>query len=412
VYSPSNTLAGPVTATPAAAGARPLSTTVVTDAAAFDAMAAEWNALVERCGIPHPFVLHQWLRTWWTCCGAPSGATLHLVTVRDGDTLVAAAPMMRERTRLYGLPVERVVSLHNDHTPRSELLVDPACPQAAQALWAALRPRGGRRLLEVRELPTHVPMLARVRALAASDGLRTGTWDSNGSPYLRIEGTWADYQAGLSDKLRGNIRRRAKNLARQGEVVYEVVAGGDLRTPLDDGLRIEAAGWKGGLGTAINCHPALVRLYREFAEVAAAHGWLRLLFVKVGDRRIAFTYAIEYANRLFLVKRGYDPEFASSSPTQLQMLELLRDAYERRLTAVEFLGASDPWKLEWTRTVRQHQWLHVFPPSLAGRALHAAKYQLAPALRRHGALAGVRRLVLRGSEAADSSRRRSGSAAS
>jgi CelD/BcsL family acetyltransferase involved in cellulose biosynthesis len=377
--------------------APPLSLHVVPDATAFDALAPEWDGFVARAGIPHPFLTHDWLRTWWACLGNQAAASLHVVLVRGGGEIVAAAPMMRGRARLYGLPLTRLVSLHNDHTPRSEVLLDPRVPEAAEALWQALRPRQARSLLELREVPAHLPVLAQYRALARAEGMRVGTWDANASPYLRLDGTWDDYLAKLSDKLRGNIRRRTKGLARFGPVTPEVVTGGDLAEALADGLRIEAAGWKGrgGTGTAMACQPELVRFYAEFAERAAARGWLRLLFLRAGDRRVAFTYALEYANRLFLLKRGYDPEFASYSPTQLQMYELIRDGFERRLTAIEFLGDADPWKLEWTSTVRRHVWMHVFPDSLAGRALHAAKYQVLPALRQHESFARVRQLLVR-----------------
>jgi hypothetical protein len=39
--------------------------------------------------------------------------------------------------------------------------------------------------------------------------------------------------------------------------------------------------------------------------------------------------------------------------------------------------------------------MHVFPDSLAGRALHAAKYQVLPALRQHESFARLRQLLVR-----------------
>ncbi len=49
---------------------------VVTDAAAFCRLEPEWNDAVERAGIRHPFLRHEWLRTWWECFGA--GRDLHV----------------------------------------------------------------------------------------------------------------------------------------------------------------------------------------------------------------------------------------------------------------------------------------------------------------------------------------------
>src|SRR5215208_5344519 len=40
-------------------------TELVADYAAFVALEAEWNDAVERAQIAHPFLRHEWVRTWW-----------------------------------------------------------------------------------------------------------------------------------------------------------------------------------------------------------------------------------------------------------------------------------------------------------------------------------------------------------
>ena len=43
------------------------------------------------------------------------------------------------------------------------------------------------------------------------------------------------------------------------------------------------------------------------------------------------------------------------------------DAFERGFEEVDFLGDTEPWKLEWTTTTRPHDWLFVFSKSSRGR---------------------------------------------
>src|SRR6185369_2302196 len=57
----------------------------------FNAIGAEWDRLVDKCGIDRMFVSHTWFRTWWESFGATND--LHVVTVRSRGELVAVAPM-------------------------------------------------------------------------------------------------------------------------------------------------------------------------------------------------------------------------------------------------------------------------------------------------------------------------------
>jgi hypothetical protein len=70
-------------------------------------------------------------------------------------------------------------------------------------------------------------------------------------------------------------------------------------------------------GTAIACDPDITRFYVTYALRAADRGWLRLHFLRAGSARVAFDYSLSFANRIFLLKLGYDPAFAPFSPSNL-----------------------------------------------------------------------------------------------
>src|SRR5688572_10272837 len=65
---------------------------VIRDLERFNAIAPEWDRLVTQWGSDGLFLSHTWFRTWWESFG--EGNELHIVTVRSGSELVAAAPMM------------------------------------------------------------------------------------------------------------------------------------------------------------------------------------------------------------------------------------------------------------------------------------------------------------------------------
>jgi CelD/BcsL family acetyltransferase involved in cellulose biosynthesis len=172
-----------------------------------------------------------------------------------------------------------------------------------------------------------------------------------------------------------------------GETTLEVVdrrAGSkEIAAACDDAVRLEAAAWKWAEGTAICSDSAVDRLYRLYAGRAAEHGWLRLLFLQVNGRRIATAYSLCYQGRLFLFKTGYDPEYEKCSPFKLLAYFVLREAFNAGLKEVDFLGDPEPWKLEWTKTTRPHDWLFIFSGSLRGRLLYPLKFWVAPAIRQY-----------------------------
>jgi CelD/BcsL family acetyltransferase involved in cellulose biosynthesis len=348
----------------------------VTDPAEFLSLEAEWNEAVDRAAIAQPFVRHEWLRTWWEAFG--SEARLHIVIVRAGARISAIAPFMTEHTRMYGMPVRRLRLMANDHSPRADCIVTEDAEQSYRTIWRALRAADWDVLL-LNQLPVTSPSRQIFEQFAEADGLSSGAWQADESPYLPLTGSWDTYWSELPGKFRQNVRNRMARLQRIGEPRLEVLSDGEALAALEDAVRLEASGWKKTEGTAIASDDAVDGFYRKFAEEAARRGWLRLLFLTINGRRIATSYSLQYRDRLFLCKTGYDPEHAKSSPFKVLTYFAIRDAYANGLEEVDFLGNAEPWKLEWTSATRRHDWLFIFSSSIRARLLYDLKFRLAPA---------------------------------
>ena len=159
----------------------------------------------------------------------------------------------------------------------------------------------------------------------------------------------------------------------RGDLAVSVSDGSEgLDGLLEEGLRIEAAGWKGERGSAILSTPATADFYRAVARWAAERGWLRLCFLRLDGAAVAFDLALETGGVHYLLKTGYDPALARLSPGNLLRREMLARAFDEGLDSYEFLGTNEPWKLDWTGAARPRVLLQFFSPSLAGRTRWAA----------------------------------------
>lgn len=360
---------------------RELTIDVVDDFETFLALEKPWNRLVHETDISHPFVTHEWIRTWWECFG--NGHKLHILLVRDGSRIIAIAPLAAGERRIYGIPLRGIALPYNDHFPRLDFLIAERAPMVCLAIWNYLHNLSYRwDLIELPQLAIESQTLAGMKTAAEAGHDLVGTWHSADSPYIRLTGDWDYYYGRLSSKHRSNLRNRFKRLSEHGNPTHEVISSAeDVGAALLEGLRIEAAAWKGKSGTAIQCRPELLRFYTTFAQRAAARGWLRLHFLNVKGRRIAFGYNLCFKNRLCTLKLGYDPEYATFSPYNLLFSFMLREAFAQGIAEYDFLGPLDEWKLNWATERRPHYWLFVFRRTFRARLIHYVKFQLLPKLR-------------------------------
>jgi CelD/BcsL family acetyltransferase involved in cellulose biosynthesis len=354
---------------------------VINDYATFAGLGPQWNDTVERAGLTHPFLRHEWLRTWWDSFGHDRG--LNIMVVRAGRKILALAPLMLETARMHGVPVRRVQFLHNDHTPKADVIVTERADEAYEALWSAIvNARSKWDVLLFSQLPGDSPTHGQIARLAGTGAYATTLWQSDVSPYLELTSDWNAYVQGRHAKLKQNLRNRLNRLAKLGDVSLQIISERHaVQDARDQALALEDSGWKRDAGTAISSDPKVRQFYTLLADRAVDQGWLRLLFLTVDGRRIAAAYASRYQDRLSFFKTGYDPDYAKYAPFKLLTYFAIRDGFSAGLREVDFLGDAEPWKLEWTTTTRPHDWLFVFGHSARAWLAHTAKCRVAPAVK-------------------------------
>lgn len=143
------------------------------------------------------------------------------------------------------------------------------------------------------------------------------------------------------------------------------------------------------MGTAILSRSDTQAFYRFVATWAAPRGSLRLAFLRLDGRPIAFHFTIEEGGAAYQLKGGYDPDLRELAPGHLLVEEVLRSAFARGLRTYEFLDADAAFKRVWTASLRERLALHAFPHSPTGAlAWTAESYALPLATRARNLLRG------------------------
>jgi CelD/BcsL family acetyltransferase involved in cellulose biosynthesis len=306
--------------------------------AGFERIAAEWEGLAERGG--SPFLTAAWLASWWGALGAERELAL-VLRGEDGAMLAGSCFIGRRRT---------LRAAANAHTNDWGIVARDAA--AGLRFWEELAALS-HNTVALEPLQVEDGAAPALREVLRAAGYRVVEEELNPSPWLELPSSLDSLLAGRSRNLRSQVGRRRRTLQREGVLSLRVVRGGSpLERDLEAFFALEASGWKGRRGTAIASDPALVALYRSFAERAARDGRLRLYMLELDGRLVAADYGCVFDGCGFLIKTAFDEDLGRLAPGLVLRAEVLRASIEEGLSRYDFLGGPDSYKMRWADRLR------------------------------------------------------------
>jgi CelD/BcsL family acetyltransferase involved in cellulose biosynthesis len=318
-------------------------------------LAEEWEALADRTGSA-PWTRPGWVDAWWRAFGK---GELEIVTARSGDGLTGVLPVARRSGR--------VAATANWHSPEAPLVAadEEAVVELGRQLFGKAR--------SVTLQPAPEAGFDALRSAALAAGYSVVERPGERSPYVELTGSFEDYLATLDRHHVKETLRRRRRLEELGTVEFAVEDGRErLDELLAEGWPVEASGWKRESGTAIDSQPDTLGFYTEIARWAAARGILRLAFLRLDGRAIAFELALEDNGVYAILKGGFDVELRKYGPGGLVTHDELARAFELGLARYEFLGTDEAYKTVWTPAVHERRVLQAFARTPAGRLERAA----------------------------------------
>ena len=334
-----------------------------------DPLATEWEHLALHTKA-NPFLWPGWIGACRSVLGV---GQLQIFTVYENGDLSGVLPLQRFRGVLRSITISE----------SSQFGFLAANQTAVNQLSRALFSQRARRV-DLSLLPSTDTGASIARTTAEAAGYRVVVRSIQAAPLVTIEGTsWETYEGGLRRKFRSELRRRRRLLEEKGRLTLEVYDGAErLDELLEEGFHVEGSGWKGAYGTSINLHPGLHRFYTEVARWAAGRDWLRLAFLRLDGRAIAFDYCLEYNGVHYLLKTGYDTAYAKFSPGMLIRHLMLARAFSEGLAVYDFCGPDFAWKREWSQETQERLFLHAFAPTALGSLDQADFTYVRPTLER------------------------------
>jgi CelD/BcsL family acetyltransferase involved in cellulose biosynthesis len=230
--------------------------------------------------------------------------------------------------------------------------------------------------------------LDRLVTLARTYGYRTARKRTSQTLYLPINASATltsdkatpPWLAGTRPKFRSHLRRARRQLEEQGTLELKHYSAADPEA-LQKFYALEASGWKGAEGTAIQCDPRTRQFYDSVAQAAARDSYLSLDFLELNGKPIAGHFGFNLRRRYFLAKAGYDEAFRRHSPGQLLVNEILSQTRERGLREFDFVGPATWDEGRWASARRTNHRVFIFRKGLYGTLLHAVRISARDAVR-------------------------------
>lgn len=204
---------------------------------------------------------------------------------------------------------------------------------------------------------------------------------------VTLAGSFADYWAARGKNLRNNLKKQRSRLEKDGTLTrLEASREADaMAAAIADYGRLESAGWKAGLGTAVHPDNAQGRFYQRMLEGFARHGLACVYRYRFNEQVVAMDLCIEGHGCIIVLKTTYDESVpASLSPTLLMREECVQQLFdEQRFARLEFYGKVMEWHTRWTEEIRTmyHVNLYRWPGLLPLHNLVRNRHTLAAQLR-------------------------------
>ena len=285
----------------------------VKDTAAFNALKSDWNTLVEHSIHPQPFLLWEWMFTWWEVY-QQKGYELLILAVYDNEELVAIAPfyvdnahwLMRGRLRMLGEGEARedevvshypdVIALATHRRVTTQALADYLLTNKTKWTLGQFRFMLGNSLL--------CEMQKKL-----SKGFDNYTVSSSQSYAIQLPQTPEDYVNSLSRSMRKQFRSRLNRMESSGEL--KIISAHEFDDPheaMDILERLHRARWQGRDSSSIFDSHAFKTFHKTLLNRLLDQGIIDIRVMYHNGEAIAAVHNFNFKKRCYSYQSGFSSQ--------------------------------------------------------------------------------------------------------
>jgi len=295
----------------------------------------DWSDLVDADPAATFFHWPRFLKLYWEEFGEEADLLLAFAVDDDGGTVGACA-------------FERVDALLRflGGTEVTDYMGPVAVPghedAVAAALLRALVERDDWREADFLGLGEESPWLLRLTTAAGACGLTVESGLDAAAPFLALPPSWEEYLAGLSGKLRHEVKRKARRLDDElggHRVVFAMPESLDADLGVFAEMHRSSQGPKGRFMV-----PGMELFFRRLGELFIPEGEFHLAFLEAGGERSAGAIAFRHRGVFYLYNSAFDRSLQRLAPGMVLVADLIEHAIDDGCQAFDLLKGDLDYK--------------------------------------------------------------------
>lgn len=193
---------------------------------------------------------------------------------------------------------------------------------------------------------------------------------------IEPDGDFESYRSSLPKKLMSNLRRYEGRALQEGKACELSVATAveEMSAGVARYGSVEAAGWKGGVGTAVTPTNSQGMFYSKVLESFARTGQALIFELRIGDDLAASRLGIANDHMAVALKTTYREDLSRFSPGWLVLFKCLQHLFEgHRVTSLELYTSASNVQMMWATDSRYIQHISLFRYQWAPLAISFAR---------------------------------------
>jgi CelD/BcsL family acetyltransferase involved in cellulose biosynthesis len=329
----------------------------------------EWKNLVLTSKIEHPFSTFEWISCWWKSFG--SNYQLLVLVARENGRIAGIAPLMRARIKHRGVWLKAITFIANDHTSRTDfILADNRSNILSAIISHLLETNYDNDIYLLDCLSKDSENCILLSEILIKGGIKHSVKASLLSPFIKIEKTWGEFLNGSSKHLTKKINSWNNNFKSIADLEIIKYSDKDIDKAICELLLISRKTWKYRTGSAIASNKDTISFYSLLAKEYAQNGWLNLWILKIKSKPISFLFGINYENKFFALKSGFDEEYSKISPCNYLNVCVFQSCFNNKMTEIDLLGQNEPYKVLWTNLNREHAVFQFYGNTIIGKLIY------------------------------------------
>jgi len=371
---------------------RQLGIRVVGDEDGLHRLQAHWQTLERAVPGLTVFQTHRYQAAWVRSFGV--SRKLMIVCILDGDEVIGIAPFQVSLVTVHGRTHRQLGFLGAPwEVDRPRFLFGRDARECAEAAAQALLARRDEwDMVWFHEQDAADPALDAFCTTLSRHGLLHGRVPGSHCPYLVLQGTWPDFLATKSQKLRKTLKSSRRKLEAQGRLDFESCTGDPQRLQelFSEYEVLESHSWKAKDAVGVSQSIEHLRFYRQLIDTFGATGQFVFRCLRLDGRLVAATFGVRHGGTFYSLHIAYDAAYAKCSPgTLLESMEL-EECFGADLDEYDFLGGFLKNKVRWTSRMRDTVVVHLYQRRPRLVAAYAYYFIVKPPLKRLLSRVGLR----------------------